>query len=99
MAAISAISGGSLLVVSPDPRVPPASLTVSDVKTLVGARRQVDVMDLHTQETHTMTMHHWAKYYESRPRHKILNVISLEFSRTKLDPLVQPPTLVGREHV
>lgn len=94
-----AISGGSLLVVCHDPRVPPASLTVSDVKTLVGARRQVDVMDLHTQETHTMTMHHWAKYYESRPRHKILNVISLEFSRTKLDPLVQPPTLVGRKHV
>ena len=91
------MSGGPLLVVSRGPRVPPASLTVSDVKTLVGARRQVDVMDLHTQETHAMTMHHWAKYYESRPRQKILNVISLEFSRTKLDPLVQPPTLVGKE--
>ena len=41
-----------------------------------------------------MTLSQWAKYYDSKPRHKLLNVISLEFSCTKLDPLVMPPTMV-----
>ena len=76
-------------------RVPPSSLTVRDVKSLVGSRRQVDVMELHSQDTHTMTMSQWTKYFELQPRQQVLNVISLEFSHTELDPLVQPPTLVG----
>ena len=64
---------------------------------LVGARRQVDVMEVHSQETHTMTMHQWTKYFETQLRQQVLNVISLEFSHSKLDPLVQPPTLVGAD--
>jgi len=52
-------------------------------------------MELHSQDTHTMTMSQWTKYFELQPRQQVLNVISLEFSHTELDPLVQPPTLVG----
>lgn len=75
-------------------RVPPASFSVRDVKRLVGSKRVIDVMDTCTQEGSTMTMQEWAKYYESQPRDKLLNVISLEFSCTKLSPLVEPPEMV-----
>ena len=75
-------------------RIPQDDFTVQDVKRLVGPRRVVDVMDTRTQEASTMTLSQWAKYYDSKPRHKLLNVISLEFSCTKLDPLVMPPTMV-----
>ena len=75
-------------------RLPPHGFTVSDVHQLVGARRQVDVMDTCTQEATVMSMQQWSSYFASRPRERLLNVISLEFSCTRLDPLVQPPTVV-----
>ena len=75
-------------------RIPQDDFTVQDVKRLVGPRRVVDVMDTRTQEASTMTLSQWTKYYNSKPRQKLLNVISLEFSCTKLDPLVMPPTMV-----
>lgn len=37
-----------------------------------------------------MSVQQWARYFESKPREKILNVISLEFSHSKMDSLVQP---------
>lgn len=78
-------------------RMPTDEFTVQDVKRLVGPRRLVDVMDTRTQEASTMTLTQWAKYYNARSRQKLLNVISLEFSRTKLDPLVEPPTMVSSD--
>ena len=42
-----------------------------------------------------MSVQQWARYFESKPREKILNVISLEFSHSKMDSLVQPPAVVG----
>ena len=83
------------IFLSPSLRIPQDDFTVQDVKRLVGPRRVVDVMDTRTQEASTMTLSQWARYYDSKPRHKLLNVISLEFSCTKLDPLVMPPTMVG----
>ncbi len=76
-------------------RVPPQSFSVADVKRLIGPRRQVDVMDTHTQKAVNMTMQQWTKYYQTFPRKKILNVISLEFSCTEMADLVEPPTVVS----
>ena len=76
-------------------RLPSSDFSVQDVKRLVGPRRVVDVMDTRTQEASTMTLSQWAKYYNTKPRQKLLNVISLEFSCTKLDPLVKPPSMVS----
>ena len=75
-------------------RMPSPDLSVLDVKKLVGARRKVDVIDTLTQESTTMTLSQWSKYYQTFPRQRILNIISLEFSCTKLDPLVEAPAVV-----
>ena len=45
--------------------------------------RELDVIDVARQEDIRMKMREWTEYYESHPRRKILNVISLEFSETE----------------
>lgn len=75
-------------------KVPDTSFTVSDVRHHVGSRRTLDVMDVSSQKDFEMSMKEWCQYYENPVREKLLNVISLEFSHTKLDPLVESPTIV-----
>ncbi|CAM9199459.1 unnamed protein product, partial [Lampetra fluviatilis] len=60
-----------------------------------GSRRVVDVMDVSTQRGVEMTMSQWARYYDSPAdqRDKLYNVISLEFSHTRLEGLVQRPAV------
>lgn len=55
-------------------------------------------MDVNTQRDIEMTMAQWARYYETpeEEREKLYNVISLEFSHTRLENLVQRPTTVSR---
>ena len=60
-----------------------------------GARRIVDCMDVTTQKAETMTLGQFQKYYTDTKRDRLLNVISLEFSHTKLDELVQAPKVVS----
>lgn len=55
----------------------------------------LDVMDVNTQKNVEMTMKDWQRYFESKDKDKLLNVISLEFSHTKLENLVQAPTVVS----
>ena len=74
--------------------VPDPSFTISDVRNYVGAKRMVDIMDCTTQKNSEMTMKEWEEYYISPNRTRKLNVISLEFSNTKLDPLVYSPKIV-----
>ena len=52
-------------------------------------------MDVTTQKAETMTMAQFAKYFQNPERERLLNVISLEFSGTKLDDLVHPPSVVS----
>ena len=40
-------------------------------------------------------MKEWVKYYENTDRDRLLNVISLEFSHTKLENYVESPNLVS----
>ncbi|XP_068111653.1 lysine-specific demethylase 2A isoform X2 [Hyperolius riggenbachi] len=79
-------------------RMPEPDFSVNDVKIFVGSKRIVDVMDVGTQRGIEMTMAQWAKYYETpeEEREKLYNVISLEFSHTKLENLVQRPTTVDQ---
>lgn len=86
-----------ILVERPDGlglRVPPKSFAVRDVRDLVGSNRVIDVMDVRTQKNIEMSMKDWCKYYECRHRDRLLNVISLEFSHTGLDELVEAPQIV-----
>jgi F-box/leucine-rich repeat protein 10/11 len=75
-------------------RVPSENFKVSDVKSCVGSKRIVDVVDVSTQKGLTMTMKDWCQYYENPNRDKLLNVISLEFSKTKLENYVEAPQVV-----
>ncbi|XP_073646144.1 lysine-specific demethylase 2B isoform X12 [Tursiops truncatus] len=60
------------------------------------SRRLVDVMDVNTQKGTEMSMSQFVRYYETpeAQRDKLYNVISLEFSHTKLEHLVKRPTVV-----
>ncbi|TRY83912.1 hypothetical protein DNTS_014657 [Danionella cerebrum] len=71
-------------------KMPDPDFSVSDVKLFVGSRRMIDVMDAATQKGIEMSMGQWRRYYETPAsmREKLYNVISLEFSHTKLENLV-----------
>ncbi|KAL0267255.1 UNVERIFIED_CONTAM: hypothetical protein PYX00_009581 [Menopon gallinae] len=75
-------------------RVPTEEFTVTHVKMCVGSRRLLDVMDVNTQKNQEMTMKEWCRYYNDPNKDRLLNVISLEFSHTKLENYVQSPTIV-----
>lgn len=77
-------------------KMPDQDFTVRDVKLLVGSRRIVDVMDVNTQKGTDMSMSQFVRYYETpeTEREKLYNVISLEFSHTKLEKVVKRPTVV-----
>nr|XP_023016137.1 jmjC domain-containing histone demethylation protein 1-like [Leptinotarsa decemlineata] len=75
-------------------RVPTSNFSINDVRMCVGSRRVLDVMDVNTQKNSEMTMKDWQKYYEDPEKDRLLNVISLEFSHTKLENYVQSPTVV-----
>ncbi|EDO41168.1 predicted protein [Nematostella vectensis] len=77
-----------------DMKIPDAEFTVTDVKNFVGARRLVDVIDVNTQQPLELTLQNWVKYFTNPEREKIYNVISLEFSHTKLQDLVESPLVV-----
>lgn len=71
-------------------------LCVADVPFLhQGSRRQLDVMDVNTQKNFEMSMKEWQRYYEDPDKDKLLNVISLEFSHTKLENFIQTPSIVS----
>lgn len=75
-------------------KVPDKSFSVNDVRICVGNRRMLDVMDVVTQKDIEMTMKEWCQYYENLTRERLLNVISLEFSHSKLEHLVESPSIV-----
>uniref|UniRef100_T1KK51 [histone H3]-dimethyl-L-lysine(36) demethylase n=1 Tax=Tetranychus urticae TaxID=32264 RepID=T1KK51_TETUR len=75
-------------------KMPDSNFTVSDVKKYVGSRQIIDVMDVTTQKDFEMTMKEWCQYYENPVRDRLLTVTSLEFSDTKLDSMVESPTIV-----
>lgn len=75
-------------------RVPDSDFSINDVRSCVGSKRLLDVMDVNTQKNLRMTMKEWQQYYDDPEKDRLLNVISLEFSHTKLDELVQSPSIV-----
>lgn len=66
-------------------------------QTLPGSRRIVDVVDVNTQKGIEMSMAQFVRYYETpeAEREKLYNMISLEFSHTKLANIVKRPNVVS----
>ncbi|XP_059962626.1 histone lysine demethylase PHF8-like isoform X2 [Mesoplodon densirostris] len=76
--------------------LPSPSFTVRDVEHYVGSDREIDVIDVTRQADCKMKLGDFVKYYYSGKREKVLNVISLEFSDTRLSNLVETPKIVRK---
>ncbi|XP_060619275.2 histone lysine demethylase PHF8 isoform X1 [Anolis sagrei] len=76
--------------------LPPPSFTVRDVEHYVGADKEIDVIDVTRQADLKMRLGDFVSYYTSNRREKVLNVISLEFSETRLSNFVETPKIVRK---
>lgn len=74
----------------------PDQFSIEDVRKLVGGRTKIHVICCNKQTTDTMTLSQFTKYYQAVDRHKVYNVLSLEFSETAMDKIVQRPRIVGQ---
>ncbi|XP_029096546.1 histone lysine demethylase PHF8 isoform X3 [Monodon monoceros] len=76
--------------------LPSPSFTVRDVEHYVGSDKEIDVIDVTRQADCKMKLGDFVKYYYSGKREKVLNVISLEFSDTRLSNFVETPKIVRK---
>uniref|UniRef100_A0A8C5BVT7 Uncharacterized protein n=1 Tax=Gadus morhua TaxID=8049 RepID=A0A8C5BVT7_GADMO len=72
-------------------RLPPPSFSVRDVEQYVGGNKVIDVIDVARQADSKMKLSEFIKYYTGDQRPKVLNLISLEFSDTRMSELVVVP--------
>ncbi|XP_054990019.1 lysine-specific demethylase 7A [Sorex araneus] len=77
-------------------RLPPPTFSVLDVERYVGGDKVIDVIDVARQADSKMTLHNYVKYFMNPNRPKVLNVISLEFSDTKMSELVEVPDIARK---
>ncbi len=90
-------------------KLPKADITISEIASLVGKDRVVDVIDVGTQQSSGWTLEKWAEYVKGNGEEgqgrdamkgeragngKVYNVISLEISGTAMAKQVKPPTVV-----
>uniref|UniRef100_A0A8C6KY57 PHD finger protein 8 n=1 Tax=Nothobranchius furzeri TaxID=105023 RepID=A0A8C6KY57_NOTFU len=76
--------------------LPPSSFSVSDIEHCIGTDKEIDVIDVSRQCDLKMRLGDFVEYYNSPNREKVLNVISLEFSDTRLSNLVETPKIVRK---
>ncbi|KAK6502031.1 JmjC domain-containing histone demethylation protein 1 [Arthrobotrys musiformis] len=74
----------------------PADLTVRRVGEIIGTEEKVEVLDVLSQslDKRTWTFADWVEYFESPQKDRVKNVISQEFSHTKLADAVVRPAIV-----
>ncbi|KAG5845884.1 hypothetical protein ANANG_G00143920 [Anguilla anguilla] len=77
-------------------RLPPPTFSVRDVEQYVGSDKIIDVIDVARQADSKMKLGEFVKYYYNPDRPKVLNVISLEFSDTKMAELVVVPDIAQK---
>ncbi|KAI1888397.1 hypothetical protein AGOR_G00184720 [Albula goreensis] len=77
-------------------QLPPPTFSVKDVERYVGSDKVIDVIDVARQADSKMKLGEFVKYYYSPNRPKVLNVISLEFSDTKMAELVVVPDIAQK---
>ncbi|XP_039626898.1 lysine-specific demethylase phf2 isoform X1 [Polypterus senegalus] len=76
--------------------VPTPTFYVSDVENYVGPERLVDVTDVTKQTESKMKLKEFVDYYYSTNRKRVLNVINLEFSDTRMASFVESPEIVRK---
>uniref|UniRef100_A0A665WI91 Lysine-specific demethylase PHF2 n=1 Tax=Echeneis naucrates TaxID=173247 RepID=A0A665WI91_ECHNA len=76
--------------------MPAPTFYISDVENYVGPDVGVDVVDVTKQTDSKMKLKEFVDYYYSTNRKKVLNVINLEFSDTRMNSIVESPQIVRR---
>uniref|UniRef100_UPI00398E45D3 lysine-specific demethylase 7B-like isoform X3 n=1 Tax=Pristiophorus japonicus TaxID=55135 RepID=UPI00398E45D3 len=76
--------------------LPPSTFSARDVQEYVGGEKVIDVIDVARQADCKMKLQEFVEYYTALHRTKVLNVISLEFSDTKMSDLVHVPDIVRK---
>ncbi|XP_013877150.1 lysine-specific demethylase phf2 isoform X2 [Austrofundulus limnaeus] len=76
--------------------MPAPTFYISDVENYVGPDDSVDVVDVTKQTDSQMKLKEFVDYYYSTNRKKVLNVINLEFSDTRMSSIVESPQIVRR---
>ncbi|CAN9512187.1 unnamed protein product [Ophioblennius macclurei] len=74
--------------------MPAPTFYISDVENYVGPDMGVDVVDVTKQSDSKMKLKEFVDYYYSTNRKKVLNVINLEFSDTRMNSIVESPQIV-----
>uniref|UniRef100_H3CMM5 Lysine-specific demethylase PHF2 n=1 Tax=Tetraodon nigroviridis TaxID=99883 RepID=H3CMM5_TETNG len=74
--------------------MPAPTFYISDVENYVGPDVIVDVVDVTKQTDSKMKLKEFVDYYYSTNRKKVLNVINLEFSDTRMSSVVESPLIV-----
>ena len=86
-------------------RMPSSKFSIEDLKRLIGSKTMLNVFEVTTQQPlSSMSMKDFATYFTTysenehgmRCRHYLINLISLEFSGTRLDDYVQPPHFIHK---
>uniref|UniRef100_A0A3P8YB05 Uncharacterized protein n=1 Tax=Esox lucius TaxID=8010 RepID=A0A3P8YB05_ESOLU len=77
-------------------KLPSPGFSVKDVEEYVGGDKIVDVIDVARQADSKMKLREFVKYFYNPHRPKVLNVISLEFSDTKMAELVVVPDIAQK---
>ncbi|KAF7261602.1 hypothetical protein EG68_00979 [Paragonimus skrjabini miyazakii] len=76
-------------------RTPEANFCPQDLLTHMDPDLVVDVIDVRAQCEVQMVLREFVEHFNSCPRTKLLNMLSLEFSQSNLSTLVQPPHVVS----
>ncbi|XP_062914397.1 lysine-specific demethylase 7B-like isoform X1 [Mobula hypostoma] len=76
--------------------LPSSTFSVRDVQEYVGGEKVIDVIDVARQADCKMKLQDFVEYFTAIHRTKVLNVISLEFSDTKMSDLVRVPDIVQK---
>ncbi|XP_027899134.1 lysine-specific demethylase 7A [Xiphophorus couchianus] len=77
-------------------KLPPPTFSVKDVEQYVGGDKVIDVIDVARQADSKMKLSEFIKYFTEPHRPKVLNLISLEFSDTKMSELVEVPDVAKK---
>ncbi|XP_028252324.1 lysine-specific demethylase 7A [Parambassis ranga] len=77
-------------------KLPAPTFSVKDVEQYVGGDKVIDVIDVARQADSKMKLSAFIKYFTSPHRPKVLNLISLEFSDTKMSELVEVPDVAQK---
>uniref|UniRef100_A0A8C5G5G5 [Histone H3]-dimethyl-L-lysine(36) demethylase n=1 Tax=Gouania willdenowi TaxID=441366 RepID=A0A8C5G5G5_GOUWI len=77
-------------------KLPSHMFSVRDVEQYVGGDKVIDVIDVARQADSKMKLSEFIKYFTNQHRPKVLNLISLEFSDTKMSELVEVPDVAQK---